>query len=143
MDVIFFRRLTCVLMLLISISAFGQTARFSGVVTDQQGAVIAGADVQIVNQESSAQFSAITDKSGLYSIPYLPAGHYRVAIRATGFNAAVSRDVALDVGQAFVYNVQLAVGTAETSVDVTANSVTAVNTENAEVSGTITGRGSN
>ncbi len=140
MHVIFFRRLTCVLMFLVSLSALGQTARFSGIVTDQQGAVVAGAAVQVVNQESLAQYSAVTDKNGQYSIPYLAAGRYRVAVRVDGFNTAVSGDVALDVGQAYLYNVQLKVGTAQSSVEVNASGITQVHTENAEVSGTITGR---
>jgi hypothetical protein len=122
--------------------AFGQTARFSGQVTDPSNAAVASAEVQVINEESSAKFSTKTDGSGTYTVPYLPAGHYQVVVSVPGFATSVNSGIALGMGQAFVFNVQLAVSGAQSTVTVEggAASVSQINTENAEVSGTITGK---
>jgi hypothetical protein len=123
-----------------SLVAYAQNARFLGQVTDAQGAAVSGASVEITNQDTSAVIHTTTDSSGSYSAPYLTAGQYRIVVRADGFDLAV-HDVALGMGQALIYNVQLTVGTAKTTVNVEAGSeVTQLHTENAEVSGTITGK---
>nr|WP_252263586.1 carboxypeptidase regulatory-like domain-containing protein [Paracidobacterium acidisoli] len=131
----------CVLILTGCHSAWGQNARFTGHVTDQQGASIPNAQVQLLNQDTGVKFETRSDVSGAYTIPYLTAGQYQIEIDAPGFKAAVN-NVSLGMGQAFVYDVQLAVGSAQSTVNVDAgaSSVSQVNTENAEVSGTITGK---
>ncbi len=131
----------CVLILMGCHSAWGQTARFTGHVTDQQGASIPNAQVQLLNQDTGVKFETKSDASGTYTIPYLTAGQYQIEIDAPGFKAAVN-NVNLGMGQAFVYDVQLTVGSAQSTVNVDAGaaSVSQVNTENAEVSDTITGK---
>lgn len=120
--------------------SYAQNARFSGQVTDSQGAVIPKASVQVTNQDSGSRVETSTDASGEYSLPYLPAGRYRLLVQAPGFDL-FARDVSIDMGQALIFNVQLTVGTAKTTVSVEAGSeLTQVHTENAEVSGTITGK---
>jgi hypothetical protein len=109
-------------------------------VTDPQNAAISHASVEISNQETGVQLHTETDESGSYTVPYLAAGHYRIVVQAQGFNV-FARDVALGMGQALIYNVQLTVGDVQSTVSVNADSeVTELNTENAEVSGTITGK---
>ncbi len=66
--------------------AYGQTARFSGQVTDPQGAAIPNAQVHILNLDTSTQSNVKTDSSGNYVAPYLPAGHYRIEVEASGFS---------------------------------------------------------
>jgi hypothetical protein len=137
----FLRLLTCVCFLTLVLPAFGQTARFSGEITDQQGAVLSDATVQVVNQDTLVQRETKTDGSGFYTVAYLNAGKYQVVVHATGFNTKISNDMQLSVGQALLYNVQLTVGSAQSTVSVSAGSeVTQIHTENAEVSGTITGK---
>ncbi|MBT9331583.1 carboxypeptidase-like regulatory domain-containing protein, partial [Paracidobacterium acidisoli] len=137
------RQATCAALLFFAaaFSAFAQTARFSGQITDQQNAAIPGAQIQVVNEDSLVQVQTKTDATGSYTIPYLPAGHYRIEVKAPGFNTAVHGGISLNVGQAFLFNVQLTVGQSQSTVTVNAGSeVTQVNTENAEVGGTITGK---
>ncbi len=134
------RNLTCLFALCVPFLAHGQTARFTGQVTDQQGAAVPNADVEVIDHETGKSLSATTDKSGDYTVPFLPAGKYQVVVKATGFAPSVNNDIAVAVGQAFVLNIQLAVEGTTSNVEVTGNSeVTQVNTENAEMSGTITG----
>lgn len=135
------RCLTCALFLCCFLSpVFGQNARFSGQVTDSQGAAIPKAKIQVTNEDTAVTLTTTTDASGNYTVPYLSAGHYQVIVQAPGFNQYISV-LALGMGQALNNNIQLTVGSAQATVDVTASSeVTQVNTQNAEVSGTITGK---
>lgn len=134
-------RWTCALALLVPMVAHAQTARFSGQITDPQAAVVSGADVRALNKDSGERFEGRTDSSGSYAIPYLIAGHYQIEVRAKGFNTALSNDITIGVGQVFVYNVQLTVGGASATVNVNAgNEASQIQTQNAEVTGTITGK---
>ena len=74
-------------MLLLS-SAFAQTVTGSitGVVTDQSGAVILGANITAENSATSVKTSAKTNASGVYTIRFLPIGTYTVTVEANGFS---------------------------------------------------------
>ncbi len=134
--------LMCLLVLSMPLLAHAQNARFTGRVTDPQGSVVPDAEVQLVNEDTAVALNTKTDASGSYTVPYLTAGHYRIVISAPGFATVVKSGVALGMGQALIYDVQLAVGGAQTNVTVEGGSaaITELNTENAEVSGTITGK---
>ncbi|WP_158790370.1 carboxypeptidase-like regulatory domain-containing protein [Granulicella sp. L60] len=133
--------MTCLFFLTFANYAFGQTARFTGVVTDPQGAAVPGAQIQVVNKDTTVALETKTDGSGSYTVPYLPAGHYRILVQAPGFNQVVNNDILLGVGQAVDLNIQLTVGSTQSTVDVQGGGgVAEVQTENAEISGTITGK---
>jgi len=135
------RGLVIVLILLgATLAAHGQTARFTGQVTDPTGAAIPNATVEALNLDTQGKLNVQTDGAGQYSIPYLAAGHYRISVQATGFGSVSSGTIDLGVGQAYVHNVQLTIGTERSQVEVTASTVTQVQTENAEVTGTVTGK---
>jgi len=124
-----------------ALCAHGQTARFSGQVTDPQSAAVPNADVHIYNLDSATKTDAKTDGNGFFVVPYLPAGHYRVEVQAPGFAAVVSNNLTLSVGEAHIVNLQLGIAATQTTVSVNGTSeVTQINTESAEVSGTITGK---
>jgi hypothetical protein len=132
----------CALFLFLATTAFAQNARVSGQVTDSQGAAIPNASLQVTNQDTAVTLTAKTDGSGNYTVPYLAAGHYQVIVQAPGFNQSIG-NVALGMGQAFFFNVQLTVGGAQSTVTVEGgggSAATEINTESAEVSGTITGK---
>ena len=120
--------------------AFGQTARFTGQVSDPQGAAIANAEVTVLNLDTQTRLSVQTDASGQFSVPYLAAGHFQIEVHAEGFGAVVSNTLELGVGQTYLYSPQLKVGTQASQVTVQAGDVATVETSNAEVGGTITGK---
>ena len=134
---------TCVCLLLFtSLGAYAQNARFSGHVTDPSGAGIPDAVVKVVNQDTGVVLSAKTDSKGDYTVPYLTAGHYQIIIQAPGFNQSV-RTVLLQMGQAAINDVQLGVASVQTDVAVeggAASSTAQVDTQDAEISGTIIGK---
>ena len=133
---------TCALLLLLLLARNGQAqnARFYGQITDPEGAAVANAAMEATNQDTGAQIKTTTDESGNYSVPYLTAGNYRMVVQAPGFNVSV-HDVALGMGQALIFNVQLTVGGSQTTVNVQAGEeLTELHLESNEVSGTITGK---
>src|SRR5579859_3031426 len=135
------RALLIVLLLSLSASfAFAQSGRFSGQVTDPEGAAIPSATVQVINQETLIKREATADASGMFSVAYLPAGKYQITVTSGNFNPSVNHDVALGVDQSVTFNVQLTIGATTSEVVVQGGSgATEINTQSAEVSGTITG----
>ncbi len=89
-----------------------------GVIFDPHGAVIAGAQVSVRNQETSATVRTITDGSGAYSISYLPTGYYSVEVAAAGFGVTHSSHVRVGVGESLVLNETLAVAVSRSEIRV-------------------------
>lgn len=79
------------------------TAALTGVVTDQTGAVIAGATVTATNKSTNLSRTTTTNGEGVYAISSLPVGEYSVKILSNGFTAA-SQFVILNVGQTTNYS---------------------------------------
>src|SRR5579863_3704498 len=116
-----------------------QNGRFSGQVTDPQGAVVPSASLQFINQETFVKRETASDQTGMYSVAYLPAGKYQIIVSAGSFNTFVADNVTLGVDEAVVYNVQLTIGSATSEVRVEGGGATQINLDSAEVAGTITG----
>ena len=70
--------------------AQAQVARsqFNGTVTDSAGGVLVGATVIATNVETNVESKATTTDAGVYVIPYLANGLYRVRVEAAGFRPA-------------------------------------------------------
>src|SRR5437868_1228219 len=79
--------------------AFGQaeTGALNGTVRDSSGAVVAGAEVNIVSQRTAAVRTAKTDNAGLYTVTNLEPGPYQVKVSAQGFGQ-FSRDFSISPG---------------------------------------------
>jgi hypothetical protein len=98
-------------------AAYGQvSAPLSGTVTDPTGAVIRGATIIVQNVATGAEFRANSSGSGIYTVPSLSAGTYRLNVSAPGFKSAVIQNIKLDAGVPANVNVTLEVGTASESV---------------------------
>src|SRR6266566_4240329 len=76
-------------LLLLLIALAGSTATITGRLTDPSGGVIAGVKVEATNVETNIVFSGETNMEGLYSIPDLPPGTYRVIVRKFAFRTIV------------------------------------------------------
>ena len=65
-------------------TASAQVARsqFNGTVTDTAGGVLVGVTVVATNIETNVESKATTTAAGIYVIPYLPNGRYRVQVAA-------------------------------------------------------------
>ena len=129
--------------LLASSLLFGQvivTGPLSGTVMDQTGAVIPGAQVRIVSEETGTVYNLTTNEAGIYVLyAAVPAGFYRVEVTSQGFRRAVVHKIKVDVGTPATANVTLEVGATTESVEVQAEA-TAIVTATAAIGTTVTGR---
>src|SRR5215469_13662253 len=75
------------LLLSAGVLAYGQTDRatITGTVKDQAGAVLPGATVTATNADTMAMFTGLTNGDGIYTIPSLPVGHYKLVVARDGF----------------------------------------------------------
>ena len=92
------------------------TGTINGAVTDPGGAVVTGANVTAMNQTTTVARTTVTNSSGLYNFPELPAGPYTVTIKASGFADTEYKDIQLPVGRVVTQDAQLKVASASTSV---------------------------
>jgi hypothetical protein len=113
----------------------GETA-IVGTVTDTSGALIPGATVTIRNAAGESKSTA-TDAEGKFQITGLAAGTYDVSMSAPGFSESKTPGVNVPAKEVVSLPVQLTVAAAATSVNVQAQRAAQVETQTAEVSGTI------
>src|SRR5579885_1386375 len=95
------------------------TGTISGTVKDASGAVLPGAKVTILNEDTGISRTVQTDSAGRYSAPSLSLGSYRVTVTQDGFETQMRRGITLTVGREAVADVQLAVGAVTQTVEVT------------------------
>lgn len=94
------------------------TGSITGEVTDPTGAVIAEARVVAQNLDTGVDTETKTNSSGVYSIEFLPIGHYQVTVQANGFKTAQVPPFTLEVQQTVKFNVALTVGGESSTVQV-------------------------
>ncbi len=101
---------------------FSQESRGTivGTVTDQSGAAIPGATVEVTNKAQGAKQVFRSNESGLYQAPYLIPGEYEVAATFTGFKRAVRPNVTVSVGDRVSIDMVLELGATDQSITVTA-----------------------
>ena len=96
-------------------------ATVSGTVTDAQGAVIPGAQVEVRNLETNASVSTVSNEAGSYVAPFVPPGRYSVSVSRDGFKRAVRDNVELRVGDRLRIDFQLEIGVVAEQVTVSAS----------------------
>ena len=101
------------------LSAQETTGSITGIVKDPTGAVIVGASVTASNQETAAEFRAVTDASGAYQFPLLRAGSYRILVESKGFQR-VQQMVVVNTSERPRIDVTLTVGQVSDTINVTA-----------------------
>jgi len=107
------------LLFVSSISAQSPNGTISGLVLDPSNAVIAGAQVIAVNDATRVQYSTKTNSEGIYVVPNLPPGSYRIQVSAAGFKTLIKPDIVLNVQDALAINFNLPIGPASETVTVT------------------------
>lgn len=117
-------------------SSTGAQTELAGVygrVTDQSGAVIVDAEVEIKNVETNLSVTVKTNQDGLYTIPSLHPGHYLISARKPGFKTVTVTQLDLNVQDNVVRNFSLQVGSIAETVTITADDLH-INTTGAAVS---------
>jgi hypothetical protein len=122
-----------VLLFINSAAAQSIDGTISGIVLDPSAGIIAGADVVIVNDATGVQYGSKTNSSGIYVVPNLPPGTYRIQVSNSGFKTIIKPDIIVHVEDALAINFTLPIGAASEIVTVEGGAPL-INTENASVS---------
>jgi hypothetical protein len=96
-------------------------ASVTGRVVDEQGAVVTGAQIRMVGVETGAVSNAVTNSDGIYTIPSLPIGAYKLESTVPGFQTYVQSGILLRVGDHVQIDVNMKVGAVAERVEVQAN----------------------
>jgi hypothetical protein len=120
--------------LLVSPTFQAQTYRgsISGTVTDPTGAVVSGAQVQVINENTNFVSPATANSTGLYTVPFLTPGTYNVKVNAKGFAPTEKTQVVLIASDIKQVDFTLSVASAAEAVTVAAD-VSLLQTESASV----------
>ena len=112
--------IVAVVVLLIVGAARAQSPNgtISGTVFDPLGRVIPGAEITVVNDATRVQSYTKTNGDGVYVVPNLPPGSYRLQVAKFGFKTLIKPDITLNVQDALAINFTLPVGAVAETVTV-------------------------
>jgi hypothetical protein len=118
------RTAVAVCLSLLSVVIVGQSNRggISGTITDQQGLVVPGAAVVVINTGTNQTVKTTTSSSGAYSVQNLEPVTYRIEVQATGFKKEVVDNVKVDTATTVTRNISLQLGTVSETISVKAES---------------------
>jgi hypothetical protein len=92
----------------------------TGLVSDPQGQLIAGATATAVNDQTGLTRTQLSGSNGYYVFANLPIGAYTITVTHEGFQAEVFPAIAVQADRTATVNVTLTVGSVSTSVTVNA-----------------------
>ena len=110
-----------------------------GVISDSVGAVLPGASITVENVATGETRSTVTNTEGLYRVPNLLPGSYKVTAAAQGFANTTVENITVTVGGIQEVNLNLRVGTVLEKVEVT-SAVAPVELSTSATSATVYGQ---
>src|SRR5215813_4588524 len=116
------------------------TGTVTGVVTDQQGAVVPGAEVTLTDTATNAVRKTTSNDAGRYTFVNVAPGIYDIAVSKTGFQRAVVAGQKVTVGLELAADVALQAGSISETVLVTVPTGAQLQTTSAAVGTVITGK---
>ncbi|MDR3701654.1 MAG: TonB-dependent receptor [Candidatus Sulfopaludibacter sp.] len=108
--------------------AQNNTGIISGRITDQTGAVVPNAEITVTQTDTGVDSVSQSNSEGLFRVPGLRDGPYKVTVTAAGFKKAVRAGFNLQIGQILDVEMKLEVGALTESVTVT-NSIPLLDTQ--------------
>lgn len=136
-------RTACGLLLAALLCFVGDTAHaqfrasIQGTVTDTTGAVIPNATVTLKDNATNATQTATSNGEGVYNFAQLAPDRYTLTASAPGFKQKALQNLAIIPEQANSINIQLDLGDTSTTVTVSADTVSAVDTATSNIGATI------
>lgn len=113
-------------------------ASVQGVITDPTGSVVPAATVTLTNNETQREQKTQTSGEGFYVFSGLPPGTYTITAEKTGFQKQSLSDVQIAAEEVQGRNLSLSTGDIAQTITVSDISVSALQTENGDVSKQIT-----
>ena len=110
------------LLMLNTTSGYSQaitTAAVRGTVQDETAAVIPGATITVINEDTGLTRTGITDGEGRFRVPNLQPGTYQIRGELVGFKTVVRRGITLAVQDDVMVNLTLEIGEVSEEVVVT------------------------
>ncbi len=110
--------------LLACVGVFAQAnSELTGIVTDQTGAVVAGAAITLTDPATGATHTTVSGSTGLYDIAGLNPADYNLKVATPGFQTFVQTGVVINTSAIVRVDVRLTVGAEATTVTVEANAL--------------------
>jgi hypothetical protein len=123
----------CALMWTATLLAQSPNGVINGLVVDPSNKLIAGADILVVNDVTGVKYFGKTNHDGIYIVPNLPPGPYRLQVSKVGFKTLIKPDIVLNIQDALSVNFTLPVGAVFETVTVEGGA-SMINTTDASVS---------
>ena len=114
------------------------TATVTGLVTDEQNAAVAGAEVHLLENATGDSHTTLTNETGRYVVVNVQPGTYVVTVSKQGFTVFKISAQKVDLGASLSINATLKIGSTSTTVEVTATVGADLQTTNATVGNTLT-----
>lgn len=116
-------RIAFPVVLFFATCGLGQEFRstMTGRVTDEQSAVVPNVKVVATLVSTGAQSTTVTSADGLYTIPFLAPGTYRIEAEAAGFKRFVRAGVDVSAGERVGIDIRLTLGQLTETVTITAD----------------------
>jgi len=95
-----------------------ETGGLSGFVWDPSGALVAGASITAVNEDTGFRRVTETDVTGVWEAPYLYPGRYKLTVRKEGFQTIVQFGVPLHAAELARVDFHLRIGDVQEVVTV-------------------------
>ncbi len=115
------------------------SSTIAGRVTDSTGAVVPKVNISITQIETNFQFTAVTNEDGLYRVPSLSPGSYRVTFEGAGFKKLIRDGIDLRTGDVLSVDGALQIGNVSESVEVKA-SAALLETETSAIGAVVEGQ---
>ncbi len=131
--------LSCVLLFVMALTSplWAQfTSEIEGTVTDPSGAVVAGTNVTLKNEETGVTQAVQAQDSGYFRFTSLPSALFSLTANAHGFKTTIQEHIRVEVAETKTVNLHLAVGVADAVVTVT-DEAPSIETSEGRVSGEI------
>jgi hypothetical protein len=116
----------CIILILITAAVTSSQSQaldgqIEGSVTDQNGAAVASARISVTNIGTGAIRNMLSDSVGIFRVPLLPLGTYRLIAEAPNYKKVVREGVTLVTGQTATVDITLTPGEPRETVIVVAD----------------------
>jgi Carboxypeptidase regulatory-like domain len=100
----------CAVSLALPLAAQSVNGTINGRVLDPSNRAIGGADILVINDATGVKYSGKTTEDGIYAMPNLPPGPYRLQVSKVGFKTLIKPDIVLNIQDALSINFTLPIG---------------------------------
>jgi hypothetical protein len=117
-------------------SAQQQLGAIQGTVVDQTRAVLPGVTITVTNLDTRVARTTTSNDDGVYRVPSVEPGRYKVSAELQGFRGATQEEVIVSVGATVGINFTMQTGSLEETIQVRATAPD-ISTEKADISAVV------